>query len=145
MSRPPSPSSRSSPFGAGYFSVPFERFARDEASDWAGAFTLLGMQAPLHMTCCCIQRAWTTDTMETYFDSHIDLLQRNLQKHSDRLKLNAEKAFKIRSPSGDVLSKEALSENFDREVKNFKLKVSNAMTIKMLLALITYRIRCQRV
>jgi len=64
-----------------------------------------------------------TDTMETYFDSHIDLLQRSLQKHSDRLKLNAEKAFKIRSPSGDVLSKEALSENFDREVKNFKLKV----------------------
>jgi hypothetical protein len=59
--------------------------------------------------------------METYFDSRIDLLQRRLQKHSDRLKLNAEKAFKI--PSGDVLSKEALSENFDREVKNFKLKV----------------------
>ncbi|KIM83878.1 hypothetical protein PILCRDRAFT_818889 [Piloderma croceum F 1598] len=110
MSLPPSPSSRTAtPFGAGYFSVPFERFARDEASDWAGAFTLL-------------------DTMETYFDSHIDLLQRNLQKHSDRLKLNAEKAFKIRSPSGDVLSKEALSENFDREVKNFKLKVSTRMT-----------------
>ena len=64
-----------------------------------------------------------TDTMETYFDSHIDLLQRSLQKHSDRLKLNAEKAFKIRSPSGEVLSKEILSENFDREVKNFKLKV----------------------
>jgi hypothetical protein len=64
-----------------------------------------------------------TDTMETYFDSHIDLLQRSLQRHSDRLKLNAEKAFKIRSPSGDVLSKEVLSENFDREVKNFKLKV----------------------
>ena len=46
MSQPPSPSSRTaSPFGAGYFSVPFERFARDEASDWAGAFTLLGAQA----------------------------------------------------------------------------------------------------
>lgn len=44
-SRPPSPSSRtSSPaFVGGYFSVPFERFARDETSDWAGAFTLLGM------------------------------------------------------------------------------------------------------
>jgi hypothetical protein len=27
----------------GYFSAPFERFARDEAfQDWAGAFTLLG-------------------------------------------------------------------------------------------------------
>lgn len=28
--------------GMGYFSAPFERFIRDEASDWAGAFTLLG-------------------------------------------------------------------------------------------------------
>lgn len=67
--------------------------------------------------------------METYFDSHIDLLQRNLQKHSDRLKSKADQAFKIdsfkiRTPSGDLLSKEVLSENFDREVKNFKLKVS---------------------
>lgn len=57
--------------------------------------------------------------METYFDSHIDLLQRKLQKHSDRLKLKAEETFKIRDLSGDVLS-----ENFEREVKNFKLKVS---------------------
>lgn len=29
------------PLGRNYFSVPFEKF-RDEASDWAGAFTLLG-------------------------------------------------------------------------------------------------------
>jgi len=36
-SRPPSPTS-----GKGYFSAPFERFSRDEASDWASAFTLLG-------------------------------------------------------------------------------------------------------
>lgn len=28
--------------GMGYFSAPFERFLRDEASDWTGAFTLLG-------------------------------------------------------------------------------------------------------
>lgn len=62
--------------------------------------------------------------METYFDSHIDLLQRSLQKHSDRLKSKAEEALKFRSPSGvDILSKEVLTENFDREVKNFKLKV----------------------
>jgi hypothetical protein len=66
------------------------------------------------------------DTMETYFDSHIDLLQRSLQKHSDRLKSKAEEAFKIRAPSGEVLSKEILAENFDREVKNFKLKVRDA-------------------
>lgn len=62
--------------------------------------------------------------METYFDSHLDLLQRSLQKHRDRLKSKAEEALKFRSPSGvDILSKEVLTENFDREVKNFKLKV----------------------
>ncbi|KAF7433475.1 hypothetical protein PC9H_005427 [Pleurotus ostreatus] len=108
-SRPPSPTSRTeSPFGLGYFSVPFERFAREE-SDWAGAFTLL-------------------DTMETFFDSHIDLfqrtLQKQLQKHSDRLKLKAEEALKLRELSGD-----ALVENMEREVKNFKLKVSTRMTV----------------
>lgn len=89
--------------GIGYFSAPFERFIRDDASDWAGAFTLL-------------------DTMETYFDSHLDLLQRQIQKHSDRLKMKAEVALKKRAQSGDFLT-----ENFDREIKNFKLKVSGRM------------------
>lgn len=56
--------------------------------------------------------------METFFDSRIDLLQRRLQKHSDRLKSKAQEAFKIKDLSGDLLS-----ENFDREVKDFKLKV----------------------
>ncbi|EGO01570.1 hypothetical protein SERLA73DRAFT_176932 [Serpula lacrymans var. lacrymans S7.3] len=106
VSRPPSPTLRtdSPPSGGGQFSIPFERFIKDEVSEWAGAFTLL-------------------DTMETYFDSRIDLLQRSLQKHSDRLKMRAEEAFKIRAPSGDLLA-----ENFDREVKNFKVKVSTRMT-----------------
>ena len=62
------------------------------------------------------------DTIETYFDSHVDLLQRKLQhqlqKHGDRLKLKAEETFKIKDLSGDLLA-----ENFEREVKNFKLKV----------------------
>lgn len=89
--------------GMGYFSAPFERFIRDEASDWAGAFTLL-------------------DTMETYFDSRIDLLQRQIQKHSDRLKMKAEFALKKHAQSGDILA-----ENFDREIRNFKLKVSARM------------------
>ncbi|KIJ70423.1 hypothetical protein HYDPIDRAFT_122221 [Hydnomerulius pinastri MD-312] len=104
-SRPPSPTLRTdtSTTGMGYFSTPFERFIRDEASDWAGAFTLL-------------------DTMETYFDSRLDLLQRQIQKHSDRLKMKAEEALKKRTHSGDILA-----ENFDREVKNFKLKVSARM------------------
>jgi uncharacterized membrane protein len=56
--------------------------------------------------------------METFFDSRIDLLQRQIQKHSDRLKSKAEEALKKRVQSGDLLA-----ENFDREVKNFKLKV----------------------
>jgi len=59
-----------------------------------------------------------TDTFETYFDSHVDLLQRKLQKHSDRLKMKAEETFKIKELSGDVLA-----ENLEREIKNLKLKV----------------------
>ncbi|KAG6849635.1 hypothetical protein H0H93_006758 [Arthromyces matolae] len=97
MSRPPSPQLTNK----AYFMAPhatIERFIREEASDWAGAFTLL-------------------DTIETYFDSHVDLLQRRLQKHSDRLKMKAEETFKLKEFTGD-----ALAENFDREVKNFKLK-----------------------
>ncbi|TFK29327.1 hypothetical protein FA15DRAFT_664256 [Coprinopsis marcescibilis] len=98
--RPPSP-----PFPKGYFSSPFERFARDEGSDqWASAFTLL-------------------DTVETYFDSHVDLLQRKLQKHSDRLKMKAEERFKIKDLSGDLLA-----ENLEREVKNVKLKFAARLT-----------------
>lgn len=60
----------------------------------------------------------SADTVETYFDSHVDLLQRKLQKHSDRLKLKAEETFRIRDLSGDILA-----ENFEKELKNFKVKV----------------------
>jgi len=56
--------------------------------------------------------------METYFDSRLDLLQRQIQKHSDRLKTKAEEALKSRAHPGD-----ALAENLDREIRNFKLKV----------------------
>jgi hypothetical protein len=45
-------------------------------------------------------------------------LQQHLQKHGDRLKLKAEETFKIKDLSGDLLA-----ENFEREIKNFKLKV----------------------
>jgi hypothetical protein len=64
-----------------------------------------------------------TDTVETYWDSHVDLLQRRLQKHSDRLKMRAEETFKIRDLSGDLLA-----ENFEREFKSFRLRVSSRMT-----------------
>jgi hypothetical protein len=60
----------------------------------------------------------SSDTVETYFDSHVDLLQRKLQKHSDRLKMKAEETFKMRDFSGDLLA-----ENFEREFKGFKLRV----------------------
>ncbi|KAF8558953.1 hypothetical protein OG21DRAFT_1403528 [Imleria badia] len=103
-SRPPSPSRGENSTGMG-FSTPFERFLRDDISDWTGAFTLL-------------------DTMETYFDSRLDLLQRQIQKHSDRLKTKAEEALKKRAQSGDVLA-----ENLEREIKNFKLKVSTRMQL----------------
>ncbi|KAF9535064.1 hypothetical protein CPB83DRAFT_227326 [Crepidotus variabilis] len=105
MARPPSP-----PLGKGYFSAPFERFVRDDTFDQlSSAFTLL-------------------DTVETYFDSHVDLLQRKLQKHSDKLKLAAEEAsskikdLKIKDLSGDLLT-----ENFERELKGLKTKVSSRM------------------
>jgi hypothetical protein len=60
--------------------------------------------------------------METFFDSRLDLLQRQIQKHSDKLKSKAEEALKKRVQSGDLLA-----ENFDREVKNFKLKVRSEL------------------
>lgn len=40
--RPPSPISRSETPGFGLFSVPFERWVRDDLSDFASGFTLLG-------------------------------------------------------------------------------------------------------
>ncbi|KAF7331769.1 hypothetical protein MKEN_00056800 [Mycena kentingensis (nom. inval.)] len=98
MSRPPSPPLSKSPF---------DRFRREEIADWASAFTLF-------------------DTVETYFDSHVDLLQRKLQKHSDRLKMRAEEVKSraeetIKDFSGDQI------ENFEREFKGFKTKVQARM------------------
>ncbi|KAH8106295.1 hypothetical protein BXZ70DRAFT_919035 [Cristinia sonorae] len=117
ISQPPSPvlhpSTPGDRMGLGYFSVPFERFVRDEMSDWASGFTLM-------------------DTVETYFDSRLDLLQRRLSKHSDRLKSKAESkfndvfkkdVFRIRTPNGDLLP-----ENLDKEMQKFKLKMTQRMT-----------------
>ncbi|TCD66833.1 hypothetical protein EIP91_000911 [Steccherinum ochraceum] len=119
ISQPPSPDLRPSTpgtpgnmSGLGYFSVPFERFVKDEISDWASGFTLM-------------------DTVETYFDSRLDLLQRRLSKHSDRLKLKAESKF------NDVLKKDVfkiksngdlLTNNLEKEMQKFKLKMTQRMT-----------------
>ena len=59
-----------------------------------------------------------TDTFETYFDSHVDLFQRKIQKQSERLKMKAAERFKIKDLSGDLLA-----ENLDKELKEIKLKV----------------------
>ncbi|KAI0774013.1 hypothetical protein C8Q74DRAFT_1200643 [Fomes fomentarius] len=100
--------------GTGIFSAPFERFVKDEISDWASGFTLL-------------------DTMETYFDSHLDLLQRNLAKTSDRLKLRAEATL------NDLKKKDVLKDGplklvpaatniqLERELQRYKLKVSQRL------------------
>lgn len=65
----------------------------------------------------------TTDTMETFFDSRIDLLQRQLSKQTEKLKLRAEgviKARKVRTPGG---------EDIDREVRRLKLGVRDSHRI----------------
>lgn len=49
----------------------------------------------------------------------MDLLERRLKKHSDKLKLRAEEAFKFKSPSGDLFA----TKDIDREVQKFKFKV----------------------
>ena len=65
--------------------------------------------------------------METYFDSHIDLLQRNLAKTSDRLKMRAEET--INDIKKDVLKDgvfkimPASSVQLERELQRYKLKV----------------------
>lgn len=61
--------------------------------------------------------------METYFDSRIDLLQRRLAKHSDRLKLKAGETLH------EVLKKDLFkrvpssSNQFEQEMQKWKLKV----------------------
>ena len=66
--------------------------------------------------------------METYFDSRLDLLQRNLAKQSDRLKMKADMAIQgirkdifkqMKSPSG-----EPIADNLEKELQKFKLKAS---------------------
>jgi len=76
----------------------------EDGLEFANAFTLL-------------------DTLETYWDARMDLLQRNISKRKDKLKMRAELAlneiFKGKPPSP-----EALAENFEREVSRLKLKVN---------------------
>ncbi|KZT12897.1 uncharacterized protein LAESUDRAFT_638692 [Laetiporus sulphureus 93-53] len=113
-SRPPSPNNlRTSDMPIGnsmYFSVPYERFARDEVSDWASGFTLL-------------------DTLETYFDSRIDLLQRRLAKKSEKFKMRAEETLNEMFKRDLFKRKPSIgtSQQFEREMQKFKFKVSSRL------------------
>ncbi|KAJ3772391.1 hypothetical protein FB446DRAFT_736792 [Lentinula raphanica] len=84
----------------------FSPIRRDDMVDDSSAFTLL-------------------DTLETYLDSHVDLFQRQLQRHSDRLRTKAEDILKMRefSSAGDNVVG-----NLERELKAFKLKVYSRTT-----------------
>lgn len=74
---------------------------------------------------------YAIDTMETYFDSRLDLLQRNFVKQSDRIKMKADQALQdllkrdiikqVKSPSGEVIA-----DNLEREMQRFKLKARTA-------------------
>ncbi|KAG8903145.1 hypothetical protein FRC00_000292, partial [Tulasnella sp. 408] len=94
------------PLNLGYFSSPFEKFLKDvETSEWAGAFTLL-------------------DTLETYWDSRMDLLERRLKSQREKLKVRAnEQLAKMKTPTGEF----QYSKDIENEVKKFKVKVSGRM------------------
>ncbi|KAI9513475.1 hypothetical protein F5148DRAFT_1273104 [Russula earlei] len=107
-SRPPSPLSHpDSPNLIPMTNFSLDNLFSEDGSEYANAFTLL-------------------DTLETYWDARLDLLQRNISRRKDRLKMRAELAlneiFKGKPPSSD-----ALAENFEREVAKLKLKVSKRM------------------
>ena len=65
--------------------------------------------------------------METYFDSHLDLLQRQLAKTSDRLKMRAEE--RLNDIKKEVLKDSVLkimptsNVQLERELQRYKLKV----------------------
>ena len=122
---PSRPSTPPNSIPLGYFPASFERFVKEnEMAEWASAFTLIGECRPMVNTRRMRlglrwRRVCWVDTVETFFDARIDLIQRALTKHSDRLKVKAEEAMnKMKSPSG-----EDLAENLDREMQKFKLKV----------------------
>lgn len=114
----------------GYFSIPFQQFSKDDISDWASAFTLLGaFSMGLRVNGRNVKHAdgalgWWTDTIETYFDSRIDLFQRNFTKQSDKLRMRAEETLKrIRAEQALKEHREKLPKDLEREVQKLKLKV----------------------
>lgn len=130
ISEPPSPRPRSSsipslssqtpaPTSMGHFSMPFERFRKDELG-WTTGFTLLGIGTHLLIEYFLVLNLYDADTIETYFDSRIDLLERHLKKQSDKLKIRAEEALRrTKTPIGEF----RYSVDLEKEMQKFKVKV----------------------
>lgn len=105
--------------GAGSYAS--EKFgSRDDASQyWAGSLTLL-------------------DTLETYFDSRIDLLERRFKQHSDRWKRKAGYALKrttsealkrTKTPTGELTRLyDERSKELEVELAKLKKKFQTRMT-----------------
>lgn len=94
-------------------------FGRDDMVDGSTAFTLSGSYNSNILLSYC-SKLNAPDTLETFFGSHVDLLQRRLQRHSDRLKSKADEVLRRRnssSPGENVIA------NLEREAKAFQLKV----------------------
>lgn len=105
----------------GYFSMPFERFRKDELG-WTTGFTLLGVVVDANSVCsgALPSDMYYADTVETYFDSRIDLLERHLKKQGDKLKIRAEEALKrTKTPTGEF----RYSVDLEKEMQKFKVKV----------------------
>lgn len=64
----------------------------------------------------------TADTIETFWDARIDLLERRIKKHSDRFKAKAGEAIKrAGTPTTDLYTKD-----MEKEVQRFKEKVRSS-------------------
>ena len=57
----------------------------------------------------------------------MDLLERRLKKHSERIKTRAEEAFKFKQPPKDLFT--ANVKDIEREVQKYKLKVRTFVLI----------------
>ena len=57
----------------------------------------------------------------------MDLLERRLKKQRDKIKMRAEEAFKLKSPSGEVLR----AKDIEKELQKFKLKVGSQLVDKV--------------
>ncbi|QRV76620.1 membrane protein [Ceratobasidium sp. AG-Ba] len=97
-----------------------ERYkSREDISQWAGSLTLL-------------------DTLETYFDSRIDLLERRFKQHSDRWKRKAGIALKrttsealkrTKTPTAELSRLyDERSKEFEVELAKYKQKLQDRMS-----------------